>query len=383
MTGEKLKQYLLGKQPEMLALLETMVNIDSGSYCKEGVDAVGRIMAERLEELGFTAETSVQASTGNHVIARRQGTSGKRLLLIAHLDTVFPAGSAQKNPFRVVDGRAYGPGVLDMKSCLLGALYAIESLQATGADPLPAITLLMVGDEEIGSATARDIIHAEGKKADWALVVEAARANGAIVTERKGNGFLDLTAIGRAAHAGIEPQAGINAIEELALKIVRLRKLNDFAAGTTVTLGLMSGGEARNVVAAEATAKIDLRFRTSEAAKTLFADIEAILAEPELPGIKLEYNLHFNRPPLLPVPGSETLLAITAAASEELGIPLLTAATGGVTDGNFTSALGVPTLDGLGPVGGCMCSPDEYLEVATWPDRTARLALIIAKLGKL
>jgi glutamate carboxypeptidase len=383
MKGSELKAYLDGQETEMLQLLRDLVNIDSGTYCKAGIDAVGGIMASKLAKLGFATETVLQAESGNHVLARRPGNSGKKLLLLAHLDTVFPAGWAARNPFQIRNGRATGPGVLDMKSCLVAALYALQALAAVGNGQLPEICLLMVGDEELGSVTARSLIEAEGRKADWVLVVEAARVNGAVVTERKGIGYLDISARGRAAHAGIEPEVGRNAIEELAMKIVKLRQLNDFAAGTTVTIGQIAGGEARNVVAEEAEVKVDLRFRTEAAARNLFAAIEAVLASPEIPGVQLNYTLKLNRPPLVQVPGSEVLLAVTATASAELGIPLTTAVTGGGSDGNFTAALGIPTLDGLGPVGGYMCTPEEYLEIGSLTERTARLALIIARLGEL
>lgn len=223
----------------------------------------------------------------------------------------------------------------------------------------------------------------EGKKADWALVIEGARANGAIVIERKGTGFLDIWVKGRAAHAGNEPEVGRSAIEALACIILELKALNDFAAGTTVTVGEFCGGTARNVVAEDASAKVDLRFRTKEAADRLFEKIRLILDQSEFDGIDIRYDLIFNRPPLVQVPGSECLMQIVKDVMMELGIEFKTAIAGGASDGNFVSDLGVPTIDGLGPVGGMMCSPEEYLDVASLTQRCSMLALIIKQIGTL
>jgi glutamate carboxypeptidase len=324
----------------------------------------------------------VQEQFGNHLIARRAGTVPLSLLLIGHLDTVFPAGSAKSIPFTIEGERAYGAGVLDMKSCLVATVHALKAIEALQGKKTPDITVLLIGDEEIGSETARELIIAEGKKADYALVIEGARANGAVVVERKGTGFLDLTAKGRAAHAGNEPEVGRSAVDEIAGKILKLRQLQDLKAGTTVTAGQMGGGTVRNVVAEEAWAKIDLRFRTLQAQQDLFASIEEILQESEVEGVQLEYTLKMNRPPLTRVPGSEKLEHLTETAMNELGIAYRTAIAGGASDGNFTAAAGTPTLDGLGPVGGMMCSPEEYLDIPSLPERAAVQALLITRLAE-
>ncbi len=359
--------------------LKTLVMIDSGSYCKAGIDRIAALLEEEYRALGFETTIIEHEDCGNGLVVTRPGGSVK-LLLIGHLDTVFLEGSAAANPFRIENGIAYGPGVLDQKSCLVGAFFAIKALLAVCPDELPTITVVMSGDEEIGSFHMREIFESCGRSSDWAIVIEPAREHGEIVIERKGGGGLTVRATGRAAHAGIQPEIGRNAIEELALKIARLRKLNDFDQGTTVTIGQISGGEARNVVARQAEMGVDLRFTTPERGEALFTAIREILAAPEIDGVALDYDLVLYRQPLVQVPGVEKLHGIVREAGDELGIEYKTAKTGGLSDGNFTAAIGIPTVDGLGPIGGLMCSPEEYLEVDSMVTRAARLAAVIQKL---
>lgn len=382
MLSNDICDYLEGQLPEMLTLLERLVNIDSGSVCKEGVDEVGRIMADAYERLDFDVETLYHADCGNGVIARRNG-NGKNLLLICHNDTAFPKGYSQLHPYTVEGNRAMGNGVVDMKACLVGCLYAIKALDALGVSPQVGLTVLMSGDEEAGSRAVLDVIEAEGRKADWCVVTEGARANGAIVIERKGNAQLNIRAHGRAVHAGNEPEKGRNAIEELALKIVKLRNISRPEVGSTVVIGTFHGGENRIVTAENATLEADIRFRTMEEKDRMFAAVEEILSTPEIEGIELTYDLVFNRPPLQIVPGAEKLHETVRRLSDELNISYLTAVAGGVSDGNFVSALGVPTIDGMGPVGGMMCSPEEYLEIDTMVPRAARLSALIASLPQI
>ncbi len=363
-------------------MLEELVNIDSGSYCKAGIDLVGKRMGEEYARLGFSVEDIIHADCGNGLVVRRPG-SGKHVLLIGHLDTVFPEGSAARQPYFTENGRAFGPGVLDMKGCLVGGLYAVRALCELEKEPAADITVVMSGDEEIGSFHMRDIYEREARHSDWAIVMEPARENGEIVTARKGGAYLTVTAHGKAAHAGIQPETGRNAVEELALKIGRLRSLNDFEAGTTITIGKFSGGTVRNVVAEDAQMEVDLRFRDMEKGEELFKKIREILAAPEIRGIKLTYTLTLSRPPLVSVKGSEALAAIVKEVSRELEIPYQAVETGGLSDGNLVCGFGVPTIDGMGPVGGRMCSPEEYLILDSLPRRAARLAVTIERLGRL
>jgi len=378
---DQLLQAALDTRPWSMGLLEELVNIDSNSWNKPGIDAVGTIVREQLEQLGFETEVYPQESCGNTLVCRRKGNLDMTLALIGHLDTVKYDSTGEQAKFRN-DGRlAYGPGVLDMKGCLVGALIALKSLVGN-SEVLPNFVFLLVGDEEIGSKAAMPAIEKVAQEADLAIVIEAARANGAIVVERKGIATLDLRAHGRAVHAGIEPALGRNAIEELALKIVKLRELNDWPQGVSLTIGKISGGVSRIVVAEFAEMQVDLRFRTMAQAEKLLKDIRAVLNEPEIEGIRLEYDLSVGRPPMTRLPGAELMIKKMEEASLALGIPLLTAATGGVGDGNWMTARGVPTIDGVGPVGDRMCTPEEYLEVETLFSRAARLAYMMTLLTK-
>ncbi|HWQ51620.1 MAG TPA: M20 family metallopeptidase [Terriglobales bacterium] len=379
MVSGKCKAYLEAHRGEMLALLEELVMIDSGSYFKAGVDRVAAVLEKAYRDAGFETRVMEHEDCGNGLVVTRPG-GGVRVLLIGHLDTVFLEGAAAANPFRISDGIAYGPGVLDQKSCLVGALYAIKALLAVCSGELPTVTVVMSGDEEIGSFHMRELFESQARGSDWGIVIEPAREHGEIVIERKGGGGLTVRATGRAAHAGIEPRHGRNAIEELALKIPKLKALNDFEAGITVTIGQISGGEARNVVARYAEMAVDLRFSTPQHGEALFEAIRKILAEPEIEGVTLDYDLTLYRQPLTQVPGVEKLHRTVKEAGDELGIEYKTAKTGGLSDGNFTAAVGLPTVDGLGPVGGLMCSPDEYLEVDSMVPRAARLAAVLHKL---
>ncbi|MCI9248546.1 MAG: M20 family metallopeptidase [Dorea sp.] len=382
MLSKKLKKYLDDHYNEMVSLLERVVNIDSGSACKKGIDQIADIMLDEFEKEGFEPEVLHHENCGNGLIVRKKGTE-KQLLMICHLDTAFPDGTAAKHPFRIDGKIATGPGVEDMKSCFVGCLYAWKALHALEVKNLPSVAVLFSGDEETGSHAVKEDIIKEGKKANWCIVTEGARENGAIVIGRKGNTYIHVTAKGRAVHAGIEPQKGGNAIEELALKIVKLRKLNDYENGASVTVTMIHGGENRIVVAEHAEMDIDLRYQEKEQGERLIREVKAILDHSEIENVHISYTLTMNRPPLTQVPGSLKLQELTRQISDELGIPYLTAMTGGVSDGNFVADLGIPTIDGMGPVGGLMCSPEEYLNLDTWAERTARMAAVIAGLSRL
>ena len=379
--GNIYEHYICNNMDNITSLLKKIVNIDSSSYCKNGIDKVGQIMAQEFIKLGFNIETIENPHGGNGIVARNAGGL-KKLLLIGHLDTVFPEGSAQTSPYHEKNQTAYGPGVLDMKGCLIACLYALKALYNNNADPMIGITVIMSGDEEIGSFNMRDVYRREAQNADWAIVIEAAREHGEVVVERKGGAYLTVTAHGKAAHAGIQPETGRNAIEELALKIAKLRQLNGLDAGTTVSVGKISGGTVRNVVAEDARMEVDLRFSTMDAGEKLFESIRQILAASEIDGVQLDFSIKISRPPLVPINGTAELIDAVRKSSDELGIPYVTAKTGGLSDGNILCGLGVPTIDGLGPVGGRMCTPDEYLDLSSFPKRAARLALTIEKLGQ-
>jgi glutamate carboxypeptidase len=376
--AQQIRSYLESQLPEMLSLLEDLVNRNTSSDFKEGIDQAGNLMAEAYRKLGFEIEILQHHDCGNGVIARKKG-NGKNILLICHLDSVFPEGTARLKSFRIEGGKAMGNGVLDMKACLVGCLYAVKALEALNIDNLPGLTVFMSGDEEKGSLAVLDAIQKEGRRSQWCLVTEGSRPGMAVVVQRKGNAFARITAHGRAAHAGNEPHVGRNAVVELALKAAKLNALNDFEKGTTVAITRMSGGTNRIIIPEDAFMDVDMRFYTMEEWEKVHNTFIDILAAPEIEGVTLRYDLTFNRPPLAQTP--DTLLNVVKEASKELNMDFLTVRPGGVSDGNFVSAIGVPVVDGMGPAGGMMCSPEEFLEIDTMVPCAARLALVIAKLG--
>lgn len=380
MSAQTIKTHLNAQLPDMMKLLENLVNRNTSSDYKPGVDAVAEKMAEEFQKIGYSTEILNRKECGNSVIARHKGND-TNVLLICHLDSVFANGTDQIDSFSVKENYAYGNGVVDMKACLVNCLYALKTLRDLNIPNLPSITVFMSGDEEKGSLSVLEQIKEEGRKADWCIVTEGSRPQMAVVTQRKGNAYIRVNAHGRAAHAGNEPQVGRNAIDELALKIVRLRDLNNYDAGTTFTITKISGGQNRIIVPENASFEADIRFYTMAEWEKLEDSIKRILSAPEIDGIRLDYELVFNRPPLSLVDGVDKLHQVVMECSRELGIPYLTTQPGGVSDGNFVSAEGVPTIDGMGPTGGMMCSPEEYLEINTMVPCAARLALVIARLG--
>lgn len=365
------------KQAEMLHLLEELVNIDSGSYNKAGVDRVGEILAGKFRSLGFSVQVQYQANLGCNVLAKLSGPGREKILLIGHMDTVFDDGTAAARPFTIKEGRAYGPGVDDMKSGLVSMLYALEALFAAGWKEFAEVTVVLNGDEEIGSFTSRELIEREALQADAAFVLEPGREDGSVVTGRKGVGSYELFITGAAAHAGVEPEKGISAIEELAHKVLALHGLTDFAAGTTINVGVVKGGTRSNVIAENAYAKIDVRVSTAAEAERIAARLEEVGAAAVLDGIKLKLLGDIERPPMVKSPGSEQLFSTVQDAGKLLGLTVRDTFTGGGSDGNFIAALGTPVVDAMGPVGGQGHSDREFTEIATLPERCKLLALTL------
>lgn len=368
------------KEEEMLSLLEHLVNIDSGSMHKEGIDSVGRLLQQEYEKIGFVVEKIQQDIQGDHLIIRHKNVKNPEIMAVAHMDTVFAEGTAKARPFKISEGRAYGPGVIDMKASHVLLLYALKALHETKQAGLENIVVILTSDEEIGSHTSRELIeqHTENKK--YALIVEPARQNGALVTARRGAGEYSLYVTGKAAHAGISPQAGSSAIEELAQKIIKLHKLTDHEKGISINVGLIEGGNTINTVAPTAVAHIDVRISEQEQAEWLEKQIEAICAVPDVEGTTIELKGGIERPPMVKNEQTIQLLEVIKTVGSELGIKIEDMATGGGSDASFTSAKGVATIDGLGPIGGNAHSEEEYLEVASLTERTELLAKIIHRL---
>ena len=368
-----------------LAELEELVNIDCGSYTPQGVNAVATHVEAELDRLGADVEripyrpVEGEPQLGDLVVGRLAGT-GPRLLLIGHMDTVFGPGTAAKRPFRRNGERATGPGTSDMKGGLLAGLHAVGALRGSGATP--AITFVANPDEEVGSPFSGHHIRGLAAEHDAALVLECARANGDIVSSRKGVADLVIDFHGRAAHAGVEPEKGHNAILAAARAVEALQALNGRWEGVTVNVGVIAGGIRPNVIAAECRLEVDLRAPTAQAFEEARSAVTSIIAEPAVRGVIADLREAAMHRPMEVSPASKRLAQLTASIAAELGFLLHDAATGGASDANTTSAAGLPTLDGLGPIGGDDHSDDEWLDLSSVVPRTTLLAALMARIGE-
>ena len=373
-----LLSYLKAQTQDMVSLLQKLVEMESPTSEKEAVDALGSFLRERLVELGAQVEVAEQAERGNHLLARWEG-EGRQVLILCHMDTVWPIGTLKLRPFRRDGGIARGPGIFDMKGGIVVALYAMKGIKETGCPLKRKVTLLINSDEEVGSDSSKELIEREAKRSEMVLVLEPALPpEGALKTFRKGWINFDLRITGRASHAGADPKLGVNAIQELAHQVLRLHQLADHEKGTTVNIGVVEGGTVRNMIAPHAHALIDVRVSNEEEAQRIIKDILSL--KPVLPGAKLEIEKGHQRPPFERTPKVAALFQQAKEVAREIGLELKEGETGGASDGNLTAALGVPTLDGLGVVGAGAHSEDEHIEIAFLPQRAALLALLLQKL---
>lgn len=361
-----------------LSELEAMVNTDCGSYTPAGVNRIADAVEAYLAELGARVERtrgSDGPELGDLVIGRLEG-DGPRLLLIGHMDTVFDEGTAAARPFRVDGDRALGPGTSDMKGGLLAGLHALAALQAVGVHP--SCTFVANSDEEIGSPFSTAHIRTLVPEHDAALVLECARANGDIVSARKGIADLELTFHGRAAHAGVEPEKGRSAILAAAHQVVALQQLNGQWPSVTLNAGVIHGGTRPNVVAAECRVQVDLRAATAAEFEDAMQRVRDMLAASPVEGVQGAIRTIAGHPPMEKSPATARLAALAIHLAGELGFDLRDTATGGASDANTTAAAGLPTLDGLGPIGGDDHSADEWLDLGSVVPRTALLAALVA-----
>ena len=380
-----LRRSVDARLPRFLSELETMVNIDCGSYTPDGVNRIADLVSDALGELGASVErhphqpSAEEARLGDVVVGRLPG-EGSSILLIGHMDTVFDAGTAAARPFRIDGDRARGPGVTDMKAGLLGGLHAIGALREAGASP--SVTFVANPDEEIGSPFSTGYIRALAPEHDAVLVLECARANGDIVSARKGIADYHLSITGRAAHAGVEPEKGRSAIVEAAHQVLALHALNGRWPTVTVNAGVVHGGTRPNVVAERCELQVDLRASTREAFDAAASEIARLAASPTIADVRTELRRIASHPPMEKSEASDALVAMAVGIAGELGFELHDAATGGASDANTTAALGLPTIDGLGPVGGDDHSVDEWLDVSSIAPRTTLLAALIARISE-
>lgn len=380
MKLQTLKKQIEGYMPTILRLLEESVNIDSPSADKRQNDLIADWYTREFERLTGGRVVRVPNETYGDRLLCEVGSGEKQILLVGHYDTVWPLGEAERRPFRIEGDRAYGPGVYDMKAGLLQAIFAIKALLDSGRFPADKkVVLLMNSDEELGSPTSRAFIEEQAKRSAAAFVLEPPmEPSGALKTARKGSGRYKLNVQGISAHAGVSPEKGVSAVHELACQIQRLHSLTDYSLGTTVNVGVIRGGIGSNVIAEHAEGEIDVRVATSAEAERIEAELTRLV--PVLPQARLTLTGRMMRPPMERTERTAELFELAQEiARSEHGVDLMETHTGGVSDGNFTAAVGTPTLDGLGARGDYAHSPDEYIRLDELPFRTALLAELIRR----
>ena len=381
--------------------LKNIVNIDSGTYSKAGVDRVGAYLQQRFQESGFSTRFDRQEQYGNHLIATHAGKAahGKRILLIGHMDTVFPEGEAQRRPFTVSeradesamgtinrplqDGRriATGPGILDMKSGILIGMYGLHLLIAAREANYQSITFLCNSDEEIGSPSSKPLVEELARQADAVLVLEPGRTEGTVVSSRRGVGQYRVEVQGISAHAGVEPKRGRNAILELSYQVQGMQALNDTIPGTTLNVGVISGGERTNVVPDYAYCDLDIRVSDQAGFEALEAAMRRVASQSVLQGTSITLSGSLWHKPFERTDRNAQLVQLAKEVGKELGLEIKDVGSGGGSDANTSAAMGVPTLDGLGAGGGLAHNPGEYIELDYLPTRIALLAGLVRKIS--
>lgn len=383
----EIEEVLKRRFDEYVGVLQQLVNIDSGSFSPEGVNRMADFCESRFDDMGWTVEriphdpAGQEGRLGDLVIGRSPENDGPRVLIIGHTDTVFDDGTAAERPFSIQGEHAHGPGVSDMKSGLLSGFFALEALQEL-ALPLGNVTYLCNPDEEIGSPFSGPHIKELARSADVALVLESGREDGSVVSQRKGVVDFTIDIKGVAAHAGVEPERGRSALVEAAHLTLALHALNDRWPGVTVNVGTLNGGTRSNVVAERAGLVVDVRSPEGETLDAAYAEIERTCASPTTPDVSIHaVGRRWHRP----MEKSEASRRLVDAAREiaaEIGWDLVDLATGGASDACTTSAAGVPTLDGLGPVGGGDHSPVELIDLTSVVPRATLLAGLVARVSE-
>jgi glutamate carboxypeptidase len=370
--------------PRQLHDLEVLVNVDSETFDKAGVDAVGRWVGAFLADLGGGVQIRPDEALGDTVVGTFDGASpsGPTVLIIGHLDTVYSTGTARERPFRVDGAVAYGPGVIDMKGGLLVGLYALRALADLfgGLDRLPMsrIVFLANSDEEIGSPSSHAVIREFAAEADVALVLEAARVNGDIVSARKGVMDIRATISGVSAHAGVEFDRGRSAIVAAATMVQQLQQIGADLPDVTLNVGIISGGTRTNVVPEQCVVDFEVRALSGAHLAEMKTRLLRLLPQSMPEGTSVALEILSEVPPMEKLDGAQPVIDEALRIARHLGMEIHDVTTGGGSDANTAASLGVPTLDGLGPVGAGDHSPAEYVELASFEPRTTLLAMLIA-----
>ncbi len=368
--------------------LKAIVNIDSGTFTKAGIDHVGAYLADRFTDFGFTTTFDKQQEYGNNLVATHKGNTpkGPRILLVGHIDTVFPAGEVEKRPFALSQRNgmhiATGPGVLDMKSGVLIGMYGVHLLIEENNANYQSLTFICNSDEEIGSPGSKPLIQELARQSDAVIVLEPGRAIGNVVSSRRSSGQYRVEVHGLSAHAGVEPQNGRNAIHELTYKVQAMQALNSTIPGTTLSVGIIHGGERTNVVPDFAYCEMDVRASDMQGIQAIEEAMRKVAAQTTIAGTTTTFSGDMRCLPFERSQQNALLVQKAKDVGKQLGIKIEDLGSGGASDANTTSGMGVPTIDGLGAGGGLAHNPGEYIELDYLPTRIALLTGLVHKIGQ-
>lgn len=369
-------------QSSFLMTLENLVNIDSGTGYQQGLTRVENLVIEQLKSVGADVKTiNATPSVGRNILATIRGTGKGKILLLAHTDTVFQEGTSAQRPFKIVDGKAYGPGVMDDKGGILLGIKALEILRELNFKDFNTITFLINPDEEKGSLGSRELIKETAKKHDIALVLEFGSPQDKVTSWRKGIGYYGFEVEGRAAHAGAEPEKGCNALLEAAHQALQLSKLNNPKKQTSINFTVFQAGERPNIIPDFAKVQADVRVLYDQEYERLERDFVGLSHHKLLPCTKIKILAEKGRPPFPPNSKTDALVKKAQEIYQQIGLKLGVEGSGGGTDGNYTASVGTTTLDALGPVGGGAHSPDEYIDLNRIAPRIYLLSSLLMDLG--
>ncbi len=371
-------EFVSRQEKQMFSLLRDMVTIQSGSYNKDGVDKVVRLISNFFSGTSFLTEEIRQANYGNHLIVSSPAANvdDRSVLIAGHTDTVFPSDTSFIW-YREDEQKAYGPGVIDMKGGLVVGMFAMKALSSMGMDDKIPVRFLFNSDEEIGSPSSKDLIEDLASRSTLGLVLECGSLDGSVVTGRKGKMGIRLTLEGGAGHAAFAGESKPSAILELAHKIIELESTGDVDSGLSINVGKIEGGSAPNVVAKHAEAHIDIRYVRPEQREKILKRVESVVRETRVPGVRASFKIVSERPPMPQTEGNRRLYHVIRGVGKKIGLEIKDEFRNGVSDANFIAARGIPVVDGLGPIGDLDHSEKEYMIKRSLPERCALFALAL------